>query len=399
MKIGIFTECYKPTMNGVVVSIDTFKTELEKRGHEYYIFAPNTKKYEDVESRVYRLPSISVPGQGYYPVAIPFASPGIIDIVQKNKIDLIHCQHLFSMGGLGLSIGKKLNIPVVYTYHTLIAEYTHYVPLIQSLVKKYIIYRSRVFSNSCDQIVTPSNPMKRILMKYGVKTPIAVIPTGINIGNFKRVDSKIFRLKHNIPEDVKILLFVGRLAEEKNISFLLKAFKKVIEKTPAHLVLIGGGSDVPRYKKEARNLGINRSVTFTGYLSKPETDKIFGMADIFAFASITETQGIVIAEAMAAGAIPVAVNKMGPTDVINSGENGLLTDLTLSDFSSKISYLIKNPALLKNMSLEAQKTATLFSSQATADKMEKLYTQVLEKGARVREKNILHSRSHSLSEV
>lgn len=399
MRIGIFSECYKPTMNGVVISIETFKKSLEKKGHEFFIFAPKTKKYIDQEKDIFRIPSFAWPGQNYYPIALPIFAPWVLEKAIELELDLIHCQHLFNMGGLGLSVGHKLQIPVVYTYHTLIAEYNQYFPLAESITKKYLIKKSKNFCNLCDQIVAPSQSMKKVLYRYGVRKPIEVIPTGIEPKKFKRYDSRLLKAKYDIADNEKLLLFVGRLAEEKNLSFLLKAFRLIRKKHHARLIIVGGGPQEAEYKKLCFDLGISEWVIFTGFLDKDETEKIFGSSDIFVFPSITDTQGIVITEAMAAGTPPVAVAKMGPKDIINTGKDGLLTDLTLDDFSGKIGYLLRNPEVLKKMSIEAKKTAIKYSNEVSANKMEKLYFQTQKRKNYGYQTSQLHSRPSTETDI
>jgi glycosyltransferase involved in cell wall biosynthesis len=386
-------------MNGVVVSIDTFKEEMEKRGHQYFIFAPRTKKYIDKEKNIFRLPSIALPKQNYYPIALTPFAPWVDETVKNLNLDIIHCQHLFSMGSLGLKIGRKQHIPVVYTYHTLIAEYNNYFPFFDKVIKNFIISRSKNFCNECDQIITPSEAMKLVLYKYGVRKPIEVIPTGIKTENFKKINSHLFKAKHNISENEKLLLYVGRLAEEKNLKFLFKAFKKVREKHQTRLIIVGGGPQENEYKKLCYDLKINEYVLFTGYLKKEETEQMFGIADMFVFPSITDTQGIVITEAMAAGTPPVAVAKMGPANIISPGKDGLLTDLTLEDFSGKIGYLLKNPSVLKKMSSNALKTAKKYSSENCATKMEKLYHNVLVRSMYANQTDKVYIRSNSETKI
>ena len=388
MRIGIFSECYLPTMNGVVVSIETFRRELEKRGHEIFIFAPETKGYTDKDTEhVFRYPSFTWPGQANYPIAFPFFSNSITNKIKKLNLDIIHCQHLFTMGKLGMKIAHKLNIPVVYTYHTLIAEYTHYVPLFGGLAKKVIINMSKDFCNHCDEVLTPSESMVKILKSYGVTKEIEAIPTGINIAELKNhFPDKVIRAKWNIPENRKILLYLSRVAKEKNIDFLLKAFKKVLEQRrdkhnlpDAHLLMVGGGPELNYYRNLVVKMGIENYVTFTDMMQKENANRCFGAADIFVFSSVTETQGIVITEAMAAGVPVVAVNKMGPSNLIKNGHDGYLTDLNLSEFAGKIEKLLDDREGRIKMGKNARISAEEFSDVNCAIKMEKIYERTVKK--------------------
>lgn len=379
MRIGIFSECYKPTLNGVVVSIESFREALEKRGHEFFIFAPKSNSYRDANpSHVFRVSAISST-QNDYPLALPFLTPSISGRVRDLRLDLIHTQHLFAMGRLGLGLGRKLDIPVIHTYHTLITEYSHYVPLFPNFAKKVIKNLSRSYCNRCDQIVTPSPSMKRTLRSYGVKTPIEPIPTGVNLDDFNHpFHQQVLKAKWQIPEDKKILLYLSRIAKEKNLDFLFSTIKILAEKRrDFHLLLVGGGPELAHYQAKVSKIGLGNFVTFTDKQEKAIANRFFGAADIFVFPSITETQGIVITEAMAAGVPAVALDKMGPHDLIQSGLNGYLSPLKIKDFAGKIEKLLDNDGLRTKMGRRARMSAQKYSQSNSARQMEKLYERTI----------------------
>lgn len=377
MKIGIFSECYRPTTNGVVVSIDTFRATLTQMGHEIFIFAPRTKDYIDEDpAHVFRLPSFTWPGQKYYPIALP-GFGHTLQLAANLSLDIIHCQHLSFAGQLGQNIARRLGLPAVYTYHTLIAEYTHYVPLFHNFAKKYLIKRSRIFCNRSDAVVTPSPSMRKKLLNYGVTTPISVIPTGIYPERYTRDCRPQLLQKFQIPDNRKLLLYVGRLAAEKNIPLLLESLKIIKGKYPAiHLLLVGSGPQEPDYRHWLAQNKLSDYVTFTGFLPKEETEKVFGACDIFTFPSLTDTQGIVVVEAMAAGTPPVAVEALGPADIIHDGVDGFLTDPNVNQFADKIITLLSNQELYQTMSKEAKVEAKKYSAKACAKKMESLYANL-----------------------
>lgn len=379
MRIGIFSECYLPTLNGVVISIETFRKELERRGHKFFIFAPYNAKCKDEKENVCRYPSFLWPGQGHYPIGLPFLAPSKTKKIRDLKLDIIHTQHIFSIGKLGLKVGRKLGIPVVHTYHTLIAEYTHYVPLFSGLAKGVVIGMSRRYCNACNQIVTPSPAMKKILLSYGVTTPIEPIPTGINLEDFKNPFHKdVLKAKWHIPEHQKILLYVSRIAKEKNLDFLFEAARKLFKKRhDLHLLMVGGGPELQYYQQKVIDWDIEQYVTFTDMMEKNTCNRFFGGADIFVFPSITETQGIVVTEAMAAGIPVVAVNKMGPGDFITDGVDGFLTDLNIDEFADKIEKLADNENLRKKFSQNGRQRAEKYSSFNCALHMEKLYEDTI----------------------
>jgi len=381
LRIGIFSECYHPVLNGVVISIDTFKDELEKRGHEFYIFTTRCPGYHESQSRIHRFPCLLPfpPKGGRYPIAWPQIASLQAKPIAALNLDLIHSQHLLGLGHLGLKVGKILKIPTVLTYHTLLAEYTHYVPLFSPLVRSYLIRQSRLIGNQYDQIVTPSPSMKKVLRSYGVTTPIEPIPTGVNPDDFQNPYSrKDLESRWQIPPKSKLLLYVSRIAREKNVDFLLEAVHGLAKKRDDfHLLLIGGGPELEEFRRMVARWGLTKRIIFTDMLPKKETNRYYGAADIFVFASITETQGIVITEAMAAGIPAVAVGIMGPSDIIQDGVDGFLTPLKTDEFAAKIEQLLDDENLRTKMGHEARKNARQFTVVACADKMEKLYARTI----------------------
>lgn len=390
MKIGIFTECYKPVMNGVAVSIETFKKGLEEKGHEVFIFAPDHPTAR-VEHHVYRFPSIEDKKGRLYPILIPSLTIEDAYLPEDiiSKLDIIHSQHMFTAGRLARHVAREFNIPLVYTYHTLIAEYTHYAGFLSSIVRSYLKGMSKRFCNSCDQIITPSNPMKKILRKYGVKKPIEIVMTGIEPKNYhkiKGIDAHRLRKKYKIDPEAKVCLYLSRIAKEKNIDFLFRSFVEIKKLYPkVHLVMAGGGPQEDWCKTRIQDLGLGSSVTMTGMVPKDEANKLFGFADLFTFPSVTETQGIVIAEAMASGTPPVAVGKMGPLDLIHDGEDGFLTKLSISDFSEKVVKLLKDDKLRHIFAKEGMRRIEEFSNETSVKKLISLYEKAIgEKKAEIR---------------
>lgn len=380
MRIGIFTECYNPVLNGVVVSINTFKHVLEQRGHEFYIFTTGSLDKAESDPHIIRFP-VALPFKpkgGKYPLAWPQNAHLLAPKIAEYNLDLIHSQHLLLLGESGLKVSKILNIPSILTYHTLLTEYSHYLPGAAQLTRWWLIRKSRQICNMYDQVITPSPSMARLLRSYGVIAPIESIPTGVDVAqyanHFTRQD---LSEKCKIPENKKLLLYVSRIAPEKNIRFLFAAIRRLIRRRQDfHLLMVGGGPDFDLYQNLAQKWGLKEVITFTNMQPREETVKYFGSADIFVFPSITETQGIVVTEAMAAGIPAVAVNKMGPSDIIKNGVDGFLTSLKIDEFTDKINELLENNVLRKKMGDAAKINASQYSVNVTADKMEKLYVKL-----------------------
>lgn len=379
MRIGIFTDSYLPTPTGVAVSVETFRKELERRGHEVYIFAPEFPGYKDHNPRVYRFVSFFYPSRPDAPICWPIPIPPYRKIADLN-LDIIHTQHFFTMGSLGLKVGKKLQIPVVHTYHTYYEKYVAtYAPMfLKNIAKSYALWKSRAYCNACDQIISPSPSMKKVLKSYNIKTSIEPIPTGIDIGAFRAMPPDELRGKYGIPADRKILLFVGRLGEEKNIKFLLQAFERIHKRRPdTHLLLIGGGPSEEEYHQIVERSEYRDNITFTGFLKKGETNRIFGACDIFITACATDTQGIVIVEAMAAGIPTVAIDELGPSDIIRDNEDGYLVPLNLSAFTDKILYLLEHDKIRMHFGQAARHNARRFSTENCTDHLLAIYQRLV----------------------
>lgn len=380
MRIGIFSECYHPTLNGVVVSIDAFRLELEKMGHEVFIFAPATRGYKDEDAtHIFRFPSTTLFGPNDYPIGFPLFAPSVSKKIAELNLDIIHAQHSLGMiSKLGLKIARKKKIPIIHTYHTLLTDYIHW-KIGSNIGKWYVRTMSTSFCNKCDQVIAPSPSMKKIILDYGVNVPIEPIPTGINISDFQNPFSRddLFS-KWGIPKDKKILLYLARIATEKNIDFLFEAVKKISQKrSDFHLIMAGGGKELNDFKKKADRIGIGKITSFTNKMPKKDAERMFGAADIFVFSSISETQGIVISESMAAGVPAVAVGIMGPGDIISDGKNGFLTELNISQFSDKINQLLSDDNLRKKIGAQARIDANEYSINTCAKKLENLYEKTI----------------------
>ena len=381
MRIGIFTDIYKPAINGVTTSVETFRHELEKEGHEVFIFAPSVVG-EAKEKNVYRLPSIDELSPKDSPIGVPIL-PIVSKVIKPLKLDIIHTQLPFLVGYLGHRAAEKLNLPEVHTYHTHLTEYAHYMPIsILRPLAKYGLKRiSKNFCNNSDIVIAPSSAIKDLLMTYGVTSPIIVNPTGVELKSLKRLNQKeqneLFE-KYNIPKNKKILLFGGRIAKEKNIPFLLKAMAKILKSYPScFLIIAGGGPDEEAIKQRIIRLKLSDHAMVTGYLEKEEIAKFFGAADIFTFPSLTETQGLVLCEAMAGGTPVVAINELGPKDIVTNGIDGYLTKNEQNDFTSKIVKLLKNEPLREKMALAAKENVTKFSIQNRTKRLIEIYQQAI----------------------
>jgi 1,2-diacylglycerol 3-alpha-glucosyltransferase len=378
MKIGIFTDSYIPYTSGVVTSITTFKEELNKLGHQIYIFAPSYPGYEDKETGVYRYFSVNNPTNPDFALAIP-VYPGMNLLLNKLELDIIHVHSPFTMGLVGKHMANRHHLPLVFTYHTLYDQYAHYVPIAPEVAKEMALKFSNNFCNKCDHVVVPSNKIKNLLLSYGIVSPITVIPTGVPLHKFKGQQGNWLREKYAIPENRKILLFAGRLTKEKNLEFLVRAFGNLRKDMPdTTLVLTAQGPLENELKDLAGDLGmkLDLDIIFTGAQPFDTLVQIYYSADLFVFSSLTETQGLVLIEAMAAGLPVVAVKAFGVEDMVDSGTEGILTECNIDEFTNAIKTILSDDRLYKQYSLNALKKAESLSSRNMAIRLEEVYRQV-----------------------
>ncbi len=361
MKIGVFTDSYLPYISGVVRSIQTFTEELTNLGHEVFIFAPNYKNCSK-EHGVFRFNSIPSPTNRNFTLAFPY-SPKFKPAIQRLDLDLIHVHSPFLLGRLGARYARKLNIPLVFTFHTLYDQYVHYVPFASSFTKELAKKISRDFCNQCDLVIVPTHVIGEYLHKIGVRTLINKIPTGIKIKAFQSGDPAWLRQRFNIHPEDQVLLFVGRLGQEKNIKLLMKSFSLINQNiNNTILVLVGGGPDEEDLKNKAKDLGIDNRVIFTGPLPHHQVVNCYAGSNLFVFSSLTETQGIVIIEAKAAGLPVVAVGANGVSEMIEHGTDGYLSDPEPAQFAEKVCHILKNKILKEKMSHKARLNAENLSS-------------------------------------
>ncbi len=375
MRIGIFTDSYKPYTSGVVTSICTFRDELVKLGHEIYIFAPSYPNYHEEEDNVFRYYSLPSPTNRDYTLAVP-VYPGMNKLLKKLDLDIIHVHSPATLGRVGMHYARKHGIPLVFTYHTLYDQYVHYVPVPQDLAKEMAIKYSTNFCNHCDHVIVPSKEVEEILNGQQIRTPITVIPTGVPLHKFMGSESNWLRDNYEIPAENKILLFVGRLTKEKNLEFLIKAFAMVKKNLSATtLVITAQGPLEHELKKLAIKLGLSleTDVIFTGALPFETLVKVYYASDLFVFSSVTETQGLVLIEAMAAGLPVVAVSAYGVQDMVDSGINGELTRCELDEFSQAVVKVLSDHELYKKYQKNAVIKADSLSAANMAKKLNKVY--------------------------
>jgi glycosyltransferase involved in cell wall biosynthesis len=361
-------------VSGVITAIENYRKELENQGHDVYIFAAEYKNYKDDNPRVFRFKSIDLRFKTSYPLPI-ISSPRVGKIIKKLDLDIIHTQHFLICGQIAWYYAKKLNIPLVFTHHTRYDLSFDYLPIVPKEIGKPLAQLLCAFySDTCDGVIAPSQDVKNLLLKYKVKTPISIIPTGISAEFFSENNSEFLRRKYNLPANAIILLTISRLDSSKNIGFLIKSFKRISRKNPdAYLVVVGDGHSKKDLKYQVAQFGLKDKIIFTGEAAHKDIAKYYSGADIFVFNSLGETQGLVIIEAMADGLPVVATDATGVRDIVVSKENGFLCSYNENEFVKRISQLINNPNLREKLSKGARETAKRYSIEKSTKQLIAFY--------------------------
>ncbi len=385
MNIGMMTDTYIPQINGVATSVSLFKRYLEKMGERVYVFSPMIPKNE---SGTFKVNGLKFLWESQHRVAIPI-SHKILKLSTKLKIDVIHSHAPFSMGFQALRLGEKLGLPHIHTYHTLLTEYRHYIPFPFRPTENAVREFSSWFCNSTDAVIAPTGKIKDELLSYGVKSPIYVLPTGIDVENFRRPLKFSIRERHSISENDRIVLFVGRIAREKNLDFILKAFAHLQSKLKnVTLIMVGDGPEMKEFLHLASHLKVSDRVVMTGYMPRSEIVEYYRQSDVFAFASVTETQGLVVLEALAAGLPVVAVAKEGVADVLKNGVGCLLIDdVQLETFVDRLLKILENPELSMKMSKDGMNyVLEHWSMNTMAYRLDEIYKEVVKSSKKRRKK-------------
>ncbi len=384
MRVLMISDVYFPRINGVSTSIETFRASLPEQGIDTILVAPrycaepDTPDIRRVSSRtVFQDPEDRLAHYRALRTAVLEAAA---------ECDLIHIQTPFAAHYAGLHASRRLGKPVLATYHTLFEEYLqHYVTFLPASWLRGLARRfSRSQCNKLDGVIVPSTAMAERLRSYGVATPLIVLPTGLPDTVFRPGNRDRFRSRHGIPEEQPMALFVGRVAHEKNISFLLEA-AAIAKRTRSDLLLVVAGEGPARadLERQTRELGLERNVRFLGYLDRrSELPDAYAAADLFTFVSRTETQGLVLLEAMAQGCPVLALSIMGTADILgpNRGCRSVLDDT--EDFARNWLELISDPASLCQLGDEARAYSENWRADTMSRKLAQLYRETVRQSSR-----------------
>lgn len=378
MNIAIFTNNYLPNPFGVSMSIESFRKEFEKLGHTVYIFAPYVKGYVDENLNVFRYPSVDLKYKISFPLAIPY-SYRISRLLEELEIDVIHSQHPNLLGWQAKRWAKKKNVPLVFTWHTLYDKYAHFVPLVpNSWTAKLAISNAVSYANSCSQIIVPTKSINDIIAGWGVKNEnIEAIPTGVEKSFFENPQRKKMRQQLGLLDGEIALLLLSRMTAEKNVQFLVRAALEVLKKNEkVKLVLAGEGHELPQLRKIIFQAGLSKQVIFQGIVEREVTKNIYAAGDIFVYASKSETQGMIISEAMCLGLPVVAVDATGINDTVVDKKTGFLVSENELEFAEAVQKLVDDGDLRRNFGEDGKKIALEnYTSEICAAKMLEVYRE------------------------
>ncbi|GGY81196.1 glycosyltransferase [Marinobacter zhanjiangensis] len=383
LKVTMFTNNYLPFIGGVPISIERLRKGLQKLGDQVQVVAPAYQDQPEQEKQVLRVPSLLAMGaHREFRMANIFLGR-IRRGVREFRPDVIHLHHPFWLGSLGLFMARVLNVPAVYTYHTRLEHYAHFVPLpgllFRNLISHALIKR---FASRCDGVIVPTYSTEEYLRMIGVKTPTYVQPTGIEYERFRQVsDSEIEALRQRLKlsRDTRIFVSVARLSNEKNIDFMIDALADLRKQcdTPFHFLMIGDGHQRERLQARVTELGMDGNITLVGPVPPDEMALWYRLGDAFLFASKSETQGMVILEAMAAGLPVVAVRSSGIDDVIQHGVNGYKTPERRDLWCERVKQLLEDDDLRQQLSDNALAFAHDYSVENFAANVREIYATLL----------------------
>lgn len=387
MKIAIFTNNYLPRISGVAVAVDFQDRALRNQGHDTLIIAPDygfeKEKDKPYVKRVKSLKFVN------FRFSIPLQ---FLELDEMEKLvsdfdpDILHLHHPFLLGKAGLELADELQIPSVYTFHTLYDFFTHYffldVDAIRKMVRDYVVN----FANQCELVIAPTEPIRNYLLEIGVTTNTATVPTGLDFSRFDLVSKKKLqkRIKTlGLQRFDKLLLYVGRIAREKNLSLAIQALHILKQKGFNLALIIAGEGPAKRgFEREAKKLKLTENIIWAGFLSQEELPELYLISDIFVFPSPSDTQGIVLYEARACGLPIVALRSMASEAIVKDGENGIFAENEPLDFANKIQEVLSNPE-----KFDAPFDRTPYTLQTIGKRYTDLYEPIVKEGRIKKHKN------------
>lgn len=383
MRIGIFTDTYPPYINGVSTSIQMLEKALKKKGHQVFIVTVNPSKMSykyEKNNKVIRIPGIPT---GIYDYRLTGIYPlRAIRKIKKWNLDVIHSHTEFGIGTFARIIAKQLNIPLVHTYHTMYEDYVHYITkgYFDGTSKKIIEYLTKFYCDkTTKELIVPTKKAYDLFKeKYKVDKNIHIVPTGIELEKFYKENinmQKLTKLKDSLGITNKdfIILYVGRLGQEKNVDFLIDNQEYFVNKNKnVKLLIVGSGPDYDKYKEKTKKLGLENNIIFTGKVPYNNIEYYYNMGNVFVTASTTETQGLTIIEAMATGMPTVCINDESFKNTVINELNGYLFD-NKKEYRKYMDILIEDKNTLKKLGKQAKISTNQYSSKYYAERILDVY--------------------------
>lgn len=379
MNVLMLTNTYLPHVGGVARSVASFTERLRRLGHAVLVVAPTFPDMPAHESGVVRVPALQRFNGSDFSVRLPVPM-FLAAAVDRFDPAIVHSHHPFLLGDTALRIAATRNLPIVFTHHTMYERYTHYVPGDSPVMKRFVIRMATDYANLCDRVIAPSESIAAVLRTRGVETPLRAIPTGIDVEHFARGDRQRARARWGIPGAAFVVGHVGRLAPEKNLPFLARAVARLLRRdSDVHFLVVGGGRAESDLRGVLAQPGMKGRVHLTGPLQGGELVDAYHAMDVFAFASQSETQGMVLAEAMAAAVPVVAVDAPGVREVVRDGVNGrLLASEDEAGFAAALRELAGNGASARRvLAAAAAETARSFSLEHCTERLLEVYGELV----------------------
>ncbi len=376
MRVAIFTNAYRPVVSGVVNSVDLIRKGLLRQGHKAFVFAPQVAGFREQHSGVWRFLSISLTRKVEFPLPVPY-STRIFPLIPKLNLDVIHTHHPFLLGEVGAHFARSLGLPLVYTFHTQLEKYSHYVPLPQDLVRKAARDYVAAYARKCDCIICPSPSIRGLLDEYGVTCRVEVLQNAIDLKAYREADGTTVRRELGLGPDRVLCIYTGRMGAEKNLEFMLDSFQKVhLQHPEAALLLVGDGPLLEDLRQKARDLDLADHVLFPGRVPYSRIPSYYAASDLFVMTSTTEVKPLAVLEGMATGLPVVAVDACGTGDTVTPGHDGLLCECDREAYTAILQHAVGDAGLRRRLGQAARQTAENYSLETYTHKLVDLYREL-----------------------
>lgn len=378
MNIVMFTNTFAPIIGGIEKSVETFCEEFASRGHFYRIITPEFAGAEESEGNVLRVPAF----KNFYDTQFSVRLPSFARMdhwMEAIQPDILHSHQPFLLGDTALRIAHQWNIPLVFTHHTLYERYAHFLPGEARATERLVMQLTVEYANLCDCVIAPTESIRKIIAERGITSRVEVIPTGIDVDFYADGHRKRAREAYGIPPDATVLGHLGRLNREKNLDYLAEAVSTILQEDKnVWFLMAGKGELTDRIQEVYEERGIRDRLAFPGPLTGQDVADAYAAMDLFLFTSQTDTQGLVLAEAMAAGVPVVAIDAPGARDCIVHDESGLVLPAKTDEggFAREITDLLADKERYARYVQGARKRAREFSRGHCAERMLKLYEEL-----------------------